>query len=380
MECRTQEPAVRPRSRPAFRVFAFGLSYLATLLSAGGAASIITGGARIADDHGIEFTLPENWPPGHPLPLIRTNCIRCHVDKGGALTQSVIDFARSSHDTEIHSCDTCHGGNIRSDEHAHEGDFISGRLSALMDRCTNCHFRERDYLVRGAHWSDKIRWDYPICSTCHDNHAVGTGRLRLETACNVCHGMRARAVTGEGESQIVWESVRRGESGNRIIVDLVADPEAGEVSIQIVPAPTDQEGGTRVRILLPADSEGKSGALAEDVIAAVRADPGLSAILQAAEGGDSLGFGEVEALGEVRLSGGSGFEDEFPAYADLIRGADRLRVALAVPGRIRDAETDRVRDHLMRMVHGSPAEPGVAEIDVLNRRIREALDRLEAAP
>ncbi len=42
--------------------------------------------------------LPEWWPAGDPLPIAKTNCVRCHLTAGRELTVPLREFARSVHD------------------------------------------------------------------------------------------------------------------------------------------------------------------------------------------------------------------------------------------------------------------------------------------
>src|SRR5204862_2987614 len=82
--------------------------------------------------------LPANWNPRDPLPVEKTNCVRCHLTAGRELTVPVRDFARSVHDRASLSCNDCHGGNIKEDSTAHESEhgFIGTKLSAHMNACT----------------------------------------------------------------------------------------------------------------------------------------------------------------------------------------------------------------------------------------------------
>src|SRR5262245_40687184 len=54
---------------------------------------------------------PKNWPQGHPLPVVGSNCASCHLTAGRELTAAVINFARSVHDLNAMTCYDCHGGN-----------------------------------------------------------------------------------------------------------------------------------------------------------------------------------------------------------------------------------------------------------------------------
>src|SRR5437870_4419025 len=92
--------------------------------------------------------LPNGWKADDPLPLEKTNCVRCHLTAGRELTTPVRDFARSVHDRAQLSCNDCHGGNTKDDSSAHEAEhgFIGTKLSAHMASCAECHPREAQSL------------------------------------------------------------------------------------------------------------------------------------------------------------------------------------------------------------------------------------------
>src|SRR5262245_4813650 len=87
---------------------------------------------RPADEKPLK--LPFGWKADAPLPVRKTNCVRCHLTAGRELTTPVRDFARSVHDRGGLSCNDCHGGNTADDATAHEGEhgFIGTKLSAHM--------------------------------------------------------------------------------------------------------------------------------------------------------------------------------------------------------------------------------------------------------
>src|SRR6266702_798134 len=91
---------------------------------------------------------PENWPVGHPLPLVGSNCASCHLTAGRELTAAVVNFVRSVHDLNEMTCYDCHGGNTRDDIKAHEGEFgfIGTKKSAHIEGCGNCHSHESEVL------------------------------------------------------------------------------------------------------------------------------------------------------------------------------------------------------------------------------------------
>ncbi|MBI3466563.1 MAG: hypothetical protein HY000_26415, partial [Planctomycetes bacterium] len=98
--------------------------------------------------------LPDWWSPDDPLPVEKTNCVRCHLTAGRELTVPVRDFARSAHDRAKLSCNDCHGGNIDDDAKAHEAefDFIGTKLSAHMATCAECHVEEAEAFRKGPHF------------------------------------------------------------------------------------------------------------------------------------------------------------------------------------------------------------------------------------
>src|SRR5262245_17624428 len=71
-----------------------------------------------ADD--VPLKRPSTWNAADPLPIEKTNCVRCHLTAGRELTVPVRDFARSVHDLAKLSCNSCHGGNTKEDSTAHE--------------------------------------------------------------------------------------------------------------------------------------------------------------------------------------------------------------------------------------------------------------------
>jgi hypothetical protein len=107
-----------------------------------------------------------------PLPVEKTNCVRCHLTAGRELTVPVYQFARSVHDRAKMSCNDCHGGNTADDAtaHEHEFGFIGTKLSAHIGACADCHMEEADLVQKGAHFWDvtkRINRDYPLCIDCH---------------------------------------------------------------------------------------------------------------------------------------------------------------------------------------------------------------------
>ena len=141
-----------------------------------------------------ELIKPKNWPAGHPLPLVGSNCASCHLTAGRELTAAVINFARSTHDLNEMTCYDCHGGNTRDDVKAHEGEFgfIGTKKSAHIARCTECHAEAAETLADGPHgwdFSKRINTEYPLCFDCHGNHDIGNppADFKLAAMCGDCH-------------------------------------------------------------------------------------------------------------------------------------------------------------------------------------------------
>lgn len=141
-----------------------------------------------------ELTLPDFWPEAHPLPAVKSNCVKCHLNAGRELTVPLIHFAHSVHDLNAMSCNDCHGGNTEDDAKAHEEEFgfIGTKLSAHIGRCKECHEVEAEALAAGPHhwdWTKRINIDYPMCFDCHGNHDVGNAQadFKLKETCLDCH-------------------------------------------------------------------------------------------------------------------------------------------------------------------------------------------------
>lgn len=137
---------------------------------------------------------PKNWPEGHPLPMVGSNCASCHLTAGQQLTDAVINFVRSTHDLNEMTCYDCHGGNTRDDVKAHEEDFgfIGTKKSAHIANCSACHDEAAEALAAGPHhwdFSQRINTEYPMCFDCHGNHDVGNppADFKLAAMCGDCH-------------------------------------------------------------------------------------------------------------------------------------------------------------------------------------------------
>ena len=168
---------------------------LAVLVSAGFWEA--TGGLSAADEAtpaAGKFVKPDNWPKGHPLPLVESNCATCHLTAGRELTAAVVNFTRSVHDLQEMSCHDCHGGNTEDDVKAHESefDFIGTKKSAHIETCGECHAEEAEQIASGPHgwdFSKRINTEYPMCFDCHGNHDIGRPPPDFELAlwCADCH-------------------------------------------------------------------------------------------------------------------------------------------------------------------------------------------------
>lgn len=141
-----------------------------------------------------KLVAPKNWPAGHPLPEVASNCVACHLTAGRELTAAVEHFVRSVHDLNGLTCYDCHGGNRENDARAHEEDFgfIGTKISAHLKVCSECHTEEADRLAAGPHhwdFSKRVNTQYPTCVDCHGNHDVGNppADFKLANMCLDCH-------------------------------------------------------------------------------------------------------------------------------------------------------------------------------------------------
>jgi len=141
-----------------------------------------------------QLVKPKNWPAGHPLPRIGSNCAACHLTAGRELTAAVVNFARSVHDLADMTCYDCHGGNTRDDVKAHEEEFgfIGTKKSAHIADCISCHAEEAEALAAGPHhwdFSKRINTEFPLCFDCHGNHDIGNppADFKLAAMCGDCH-------------------------------------------------------------------------------------------------------------------------------------------------------------------------------------------------
>lgn len=132
--------------------------------------------------------------PAHPVPMEKTNCVRCHLKAGRELTEAVHSFALSAHDAAGLSCNDCHGGNTEIDTKAHSDEFgfIGTKMSAHLAKCRSCHEKEAETLAKGPHFWDhdkKLNTKFPHCVDCHGNHDVGNvpAEFSLTVVCLDCH-------------------------------------------------------------------------------------------------------------------------------------------------------------------------------------------------
>ncbi len=172
-----------------------------------------------------EFVKPDNWPKGHPLPLVESNCATCHLTAGRELTAAVVNFTRSVHDLQEMSCADCHGGNIENDVRAHEEEFgfIGTKKSAHIAHCSECHDEEATVLASGPHawdFSQKINTEFPMCFDCHGNHDIGNppADFKLALWCADCHDKPEKefpnlAAVVDGNDRL-WDTLRKVHKRN----------------------------------------------------------------------------------------------------------------------------------------------------------------------
>jgi hypothetical protein len=169
--------------------------------------------------------LPQWWKPEDPLPLEKTNCVRCHLTAGRELTVPLRDFARSVHDRVKMSCNDCHGGNTKDDSTAHEAEhhFIGTKMSAHITNCSTCHSREAEDLGKSKHYWDLakgINRKLPVCIDCHGNHDIGKppADFSLTNVCTDCHKQFAKdyshAAAVVAENDKLWEVLRKVQAQN----------------------------------------------------------------------------------------------------------------------------------------------------------------------
>jgi hypothetical protein len=174
--------------------------------------------------------LPEWWKREDPLPVEKTNCVRCHLTAGRELTVPLRDFARSAHDRVKMSCNDCHGGNIKDDATAHEPEhhFIGTKMSAHIGACSTCHAREAEDFGKSKHYWDltkSINRKLPVCIDCHGNHDIGKPPpdFSLTNVCTDCHKQFAKDFRHEAsvvaENDRLWEVLRKVQTKNQKFAD-----------------------------------------------------------------------------------------------------------------------------------------------------------------
>lgn len=109
----------------------------------------------------------------------------------------------------------------------------------------------------------------------------------------------AGAVTGAGVANggISWTSREAGRDGNSLSVELV-DPGGNNAALAV------SETAGAIEVSLATDGSGAITSTAADVIAAVRADPGLYELVTVKHADGSTGAGVQVAEGPVQFAGG----------------------------------------------------------------------------
>jgi nitrate/TMAO reductase-like tetraheme cytochrome c subunit len=185
--------------------------------------------------------LPPGWKADDPLPVEKTNCVRCHLTAGRELTTPVREFARSVHDLAQLSCNSCHGGNTKDDATAHEDKFgfIGTKISAHIATCNSCHDREAQQFKKSKHWWDlskKINRNYPTCVDCHGNHDVGRppAEFSMTNVCTDCHKQFAKdfphAAGVVTENDALWKVLREVQTKNKKLSDPIPERFRKEVN------------------------------------------------------------------------------------------------------------------------------------------------------
>jgi hypothetical protein len=170
--------------------------------------------------------LPASWNPNDPLPIVKSNCVRCHLTAGRELTAPLRVFARSVHDLAHLSCNDCHGGDTEHDATAHEKEhgFIGTKMSAHMAACASCHPSEAKVFATSKHYWDlskRVNRDFPACLDCHGNHDIGRppADFALMNVCTDCHKKldadfpQAAAVVAENDR--LWTVLRKVADKNK---------------------------------------------------------------------------------------------------------------------------------------------------------------------
>ena len=202
----------------------------------------------------------------------------------------------------------------------------------------------------------------------------------MANACTECHGTKATASIGSGESEIIWKSRTEGAHGNNVSIAMLAEGENQPLSVEhrVV------DDGTDIIIHLATDHQGKPTSRAEDVIAMITSEKGLFHIIYCEEGDGALGEGLVEPTPKFSLDGGADFDAELPAYADLIRANDALHASLRTLNMRRDERPPELvtaiaalRKNTMELAHGVPEKPDPAQLKSVveeTKRLKKEID------
>jgi len=334
-----------------------------------------------ADELGAESALPESWPKDVQPPTRETNCVRCHMEVGGVYSDAVIHFAGSTHDFMGLSCNACHGGDTSDDEYAHaRGGYAGTHPGDLRKKCSACHSAAAEVFKKSVHFQEKFDWRYPTCYTCHGDHAIGRGDTVIASACTQCHGAKAVASIGSGESEIIWKSRTEGAHGNKVSIEMLAEGANRPLSVEH----RTSDDGTYIVIRLATDDQGKPTSLAEDVIAVIAGEKELFHIIYCEEGDGALGEGLVEPTPKFSLAGGADFDTALSAYGDLVRANDALRGSVRALNKRRDERPPEIvaaiaalRKNTMDIAHGVPVTPDPARVKPIvedTKRLRREID------
>lgn len=342
---------------------------------------------RLAVGQLREITLPELWPPGLKVPNIKNNCLRCHLEVGGSYTFAVVDFAESTHDVQRLSCDMCHGGDTNDDVYSHaRAGYIGTHPGQSRERCVDCHWISAKIFEDSGHFKEEYDWRFPRCYECHNEHAIGKGEILIADACTSCHGERASAESGEGESAIIWKGPSNGSYGNSISITLVADGANQDLSIEHRP----KDVGADLIVHLETDGDGNPISLAEDVIFEVSNDQDLLHVIYCEEGDGYLGEDVAQPTAAFNLEGGSDYDVKYPDYVELVEADDALWDSLLLLREARHrtpADLDKaivaLKKRMMEWFHASPEKLDPEEAGVVVRetkRIVEWIDEFVNGP
>ena len=157
-------------------------------------------------------------------------CHECHDDKQERFVESIHYTMLESGRTEAPVCTDCHGAH----------DIIRGgsEKQRSVKRCEKCHAETYQTYAQSVHGAQVLKQnngDVPICSDCHEAHAISDPRTSefhydTPTMCGECHG-NADLMESYGLTANVLNSYltnfhgitadfyrQSGEYGNRIAV------------------------------------------------------------------------------------------------------------------------------------------------------------------